>query len=91
MSLQEGLILGENKLEEQVTISDSQADHIHIEEIYSKLLIVFKSLFQHNVRLLMDLQKVQLVFPSYALFFCSSYLNLMNNQLHFTAQTPRSQ
>ncbi|XP_053196640.1 BRCA1-A complex subunit Abraxas 1 [Scomber japonicus] len=31
----EGLILGESKLEEQVTISDSQADHIHIEEIYN--------------------------------------------------------
>ncbi|XP_068429710.1 BRCA1-A complex subunit Abraxas 1 isoform X2 [Clinocottus analis] len=34
-SVQEGLILGESKLEEQVTISDSQADHIHIEEIYN--------------------------------------------------------
>ncbi|XP_059214194.1 BRCA1-A complex subunit Abraxas 1 [Centropristis striata] len=31
----EGLILGECKFEEQVTISDSQADHIHIEEIYN--------------------------------------------------------
>ncbi|XP_040012616.1 BRCA1-A complex subunit Abraxas 1 isoform X2 [Xiphias gladius] len=31
----EGLILGESKFEEQITISDSQADHIHIEEIYS--------------------------------------------------------
>ncbi|CAK6983450.1 BRCA1-A complex subunit Abraxas 1 [Scomber scombrus] len=31
----EGLILGESKIEEQVTISDSQADHIHIEEIYN--------------------------------------------------------
>ncbi|XP_034402399.1 BRCA1-A complex subunit Abraxas 1 [Cyclopterus lumpus] len=31
----EGLILGESKFEEQVTISDSQADHIHIEEIYN--------------------------------------------------------
>ncbi|XP_054468655.1 BRCA1-A complex subunit Abraxas 1 [Anoplopoma fimbria] len=30
----EGLILGESKFEEQITISDSQADHIHIEEIY---------------------------------------------------------
>ncbi|XP_068609369.1 BRCA1-A complex subunit Abraxas 1 [Brachionichthys hirsutus] len=30
----EGLILGETKFEEQITISDSQADHIHIEEIY---------------------------------------------------------
>lgn len=34
--LQEGFILGESKIEEQVTISDSQADHIHIEEIYSE-------------------------------------------------------
>ncbi|XP_018545263.1 BRCA1-A complex subunit Abraxas 1 [Lates calcarifer] len=31
----EGLILGESKFEEQVTISDSQADHIHIEEVYN--------------------------------------------------------
>ncbi|KAF1377959.1 hypothetical protein PFLUV_G00206200, partial [Perca fluviatilis] len=31
----EGLILGESKFEEQITISDSQADHIHIEEIYN--------------------------------------------------------
>ncbi|XP_029920609.1 BRCA1-A complex subunit Abraxas 1 isoform X2 [Myripristis murdjan] len=31
----EGLILGESKLEEQITISDSQADHIQIEEIYN--------------------------------------------------------
>lgn len=37
VTFQEGLILGESKFEEQVTISDSQADHIHIEEIYSKL------------------------------------------------------
>lgn len=36
-SVQEGLILGESRIEEQVTISDSQADHIHIEEVYSKL------------------------------------------------------
>lgn len=36
VTLQEGLILGESKFEEQVTISDSQADHIHIEEIYSE-------------------------------------------------------
>lgn len=35
--LQEGFILGESKIEEQVTINDSQADHIHIEEIYSEL------------------------------------------------------
>lgn len=35
-SVQEGLILGESRIEEQVTISDSQADHIHIEEVYSK-------------------------------------------------------
>lgn len=34
--LQEGFILGESKIEEQVTISDSQADNIHIEEIYSE-------------------------------------------------------
>lgn len=33
---QEGLILGESRFDEQVTISDSQADHIHIEETYSK-------------------------------------------------------
>ncbi|XP_036972659.1 BRCA1-A complex subunit Abraxas 1 [Acanthopagrus latus] len=31
----EGLILGESRIEEQVTISDSQADHIHIEEVYN--------------------------------------------------------
>ncbi|XP_029371377.1 BRCA1-A complex subunit Abraxas 1 isoform X2 [Echeneis naucrates] len=31
----EGLVLGESKFEEQVTISDSQADHIHIEETYN--------------------------------------------------------
>ncbi|XP_069369854.1 BRCA1-A complex subunit Abraxas 1 isoform X2 [Paralichthys olivaceus] len=34
-SLQEGLVLGQSSFEEQVTISDSQADHIHIEEIYN--------------------------------------------------------
>uniref|UniRef100_A0AAX7T680 MPN domain-containing protein n=1 Tax=Astatotilapia calliptera TaxID=8154 RepID=A0AAX7T680_ASTCA len=32
---QEGLILGESRFDEQVTISDSQADHIHIEETYN--------------------------------------------------------
>uniref|UniRef100_H3CJF3 BRCA1-A complex subunit Abraxas 1 n=1 Tax=Tetraodon nigroviridis TaxID=99883 RepID=H3CJF3_TETNG len=31
----EGFILGESKIEEQVTINDSQADQIHIEEIYT--------------------------------------------------------
>ncbi|KAK7895324.1 hypothetical protein WMY93_020649 [Mugilogobius chulae] len=31
----EGLILGESLFEEQVTINDSQADQIHIEEIYN--------------------------------------------------------
>ncbi|KAL6096364.1 abraxas1 [Pungitius sinensis] len=31
----EGLILGESKFEEQISISDSQAEHIHIEEIYN--------------------------------------------------------
>ncbi|XP_051234555.1 BRCA1-A complex subunit Abraxas 1 [Dicentrarchus labrax] len=31
----EGLLLGESRFEEQVTISDSQADNIHIEEIYN--------------------------------------------------------
>ncbi|KAK2818517.1 hypothetical protein Q5P01_024078 [Channa striata] len=31
----EGLILGESRFEEQVTISDSQADHIHIKETYN--------------------------------------------------------
>uniref|UniRef100_A0AAQ4PZM5 Abraxas 1, BRCA1 A complex subunit n=1 Tax=Gasterosteus aculeatus aculeatus TaxID=481459 RepID=A0AAQ4PZM5_GASAC len=31
----EGLILGESKFEEQITISDSQADNIHIEEVYN--------------------------------------------------------
>lgn len=40
INLQEGLILGESKFEEQITISDSQADHIHIEEIYSELNLV---------------------------------------------------
>lgn len=33
---QEGLVLGESRVDEQVTISDSQSDHIHIEEVYSK-------------------------------------------------------
>lgn len=37
--LQEGFILGESKIEEQVTINDSQSDHIHIEEIYSELYL----------------------------------------------------
>lgn len=40
---QEGLILGESKFEEQVTISDSQADHIQIEEIYSELGLITPS------------------------------------------------
>ncbi|XP_034457513.1 BRCA1-A complex subunit Abraxas 1 [Hippoglossus hippoglossus] len=31
----EGLVLGRSSFEEQVTISDSQADNIHIEEIYN--------------------------------------------------------
>nr|XP_015830041.2 BRCA1-A complex subunit Abraxas 1 [Nothobranchius furzeri] len=31
----EGLLLGESRLDEQVTISDSQPDHINIEEIYN--------------------------------------------------------
>ncbi|KAM4532118.1 BRCA1-A complex subunit Abraxas 1 isoform 1-T1 [Fundulus diaphanus] len=31
----EGLVLGESSFHEQVTISDSQSDHIHIEEIYN--------------------------------------------------------
>ncbi|CAJ1069893.1 BRCA1-A complex subunit Abraxas 1 [Xyrichtys novacula] len=31
----EGLVLGESRFEEQITISDSQADHIHIEETYN--------------------------------------------------------
>ncbi|XP_044029510.1 BRCA1-A complex subunit Abraxas 1 isoform X3 [Siniperca chuatsi] len=31
----EGFVLGESRFEEQITISDSQADHIHIEETYS--------------------------------------------------------
>ncbi|KAI3362514.1 hypothetical protein L3Q82_012802, partial [Scortum barcoo] len=30
-----GLLLGESRSEEQITISDSQADHIHIEETYN--------------------------------------------------------
>lgn len=37
--VQEGFILGESKIEEQVTINDSQADHIQIEEIYSELYL----------------------------------------------------
>uniref|UniRef100_A0A3P8PEI1 Coiled-coil domain containing 98 n=1 Tax=Astatotilapia calliptera TaxID=8154 RepID=A0A3P8PEI1_ASTCA len=37
---QEGLILGESRFDEQVTISDSQADHIHIEETYSKCISI---------------------------------------------------
>uniref|UniRef100_A0A3Q3MVP7 Abraxas 1, BRCA1 A complex subunit n=1 Tax=Labrus bergylta TaxID=56723 RepID=A0A3Q3MVP7_9LABR len=36
----EGLLLGESRFEEQVTISDSQADQIHIEETYSEFIIV---------------------------------------------------
>ncbi|XP_013858246.1 BRCA1-A complex subunit Abraxas 1 [Austrofundulus limnaeus] len=31
----EGFILGESRVDEQVTISDSQSDHIHIEEVYN--------------------------------------------------------
>ncbi|XP_037543911.1 BRCA1-A complex subunit Abraxas 1 [Nematolebias whitei] len=31
----EGLVLGESRVDEQVTISDSQSDHIHIEEVYN--------------------------------------------------------
>ncbi|XP_058473080.1 BRCA1-A complex subunit Abraxas 1 isoform X1 [Solea solea] len=31
----EGLVLGQSRVDEQITISDSQADHIHIEEIYN--------------------------------------------------------
>ncbi|KAM6902328.1 BRCA1-A complex subunit Abraxas 1-like [Xenentodon cancila] len=31
----EGLVFGESRFDEQVTISDSQSDHIHIEEIYN--------------------------------------------------------
>ncbi|XP_069557068.1 BRCA1-A complex subunit Abraxas 1 isoform X1 [Brachyistius frenatus] len=34
----EGLVLGESRFEEQVTISDSQPDHIHIEEIYRQYI-----------------------------------------------------
>lgn len=46
---QEGLILGESKFEEQVTISDSQADHIQIEETYSELeLITGSATLWHN-------------------------------------------
>ncbi|KAJ0044153.1 hypothetical protein NL108_009256, partial [Boleophthalmus pectinirostris] len=37
----EGLILGESLFEEQVTINDSQADQIHIEEIYSEFQVTF--------------------------------------------------
>lgn len=33
--LKEGLILGESSFEEQVTIDDTEADHIHIEEIFN--------------------------------------------------------
>lgn len=44
--LQEGLILGESKFEEQVTISDSQADHIQIDEIYSELELITPSVTQ---------------------------------------------
>lgn len=44
VNLQEGLILGESKFEEQITISDSQADHIHIEEIYSEFSLVWRSI-----------------------------------------------
>lgn len=43
---QEGFILGESKFEEQVTISDSQADHIQIEEIYSELELITTSTTQ---------------------------------------------
>ncbi|XP_024918116.1 BRCA1-A complex subunit Abraxas 1 [Cynoglossus semilaevis] len=31
----EGLILGQSRVDEQITINDSQADHIHTEEIYN--------------------------------------------------------
>uniref|UniRef100_A0A8C6KPF4 Abraxas 1, BRCA1 A complex subunit n=1 Tax=Nothobranchius furzeri TaxID=105023 RepID=A0A8C6KPF4_NOTFU len=42
----EGLLLGESRLDEQVTISDSQPDHINIEEIYSE----FSSLIHSVIR-----------------------------------------
>ncbi|KAF7646274.1 hypothetical protein LDENG_00190510, partial [Lucifuga dentata] len=41
----EGLIFGESKFEEQITISDTQVDHIHIEEIYN----VQKHVACHNL------------------------------------------
>ncbi|RVE66263.1 hypothetical protein OJAV_G00124550 [Oryzias javanicus] len=31
----EGLVLGESRFDEQVTISDSQSDHVHIQETYN--------------------------------------------------------
>ncbi|KAM4527420.1 BRCA1-A complex subunit Abraxas 1 [Odontesthes bonariensis] len=37
----EGLLLGESRFDEQVTISDSQSDHIHIEEVYNVQKYVF--------------------------------------------------
>uniref|UniRef100_A0A3Q3M6Q9 Abraxas 1, BRCA1 A complex subunit n=1 Tax=Mastacembelus armatus TaxID=205130 RepID=A0A3Q3M6Q9_9TELE len=38
----EGLILGESRFDEHITISDSQADHIHIEETYSTFPTQYK-------------------------------------------------
>ncbi|KAJ0012802.1 hypothetical protein NQD34_017136 [Periophthalmus magnuspinnatus] len=48
----EGLILGESLFEEQVTINDSQADQIHIEEIYSEFQVTFCDVLSNNVLLL---------------------------------------
>ncbi|XP_047425632.1 BRCA1-A complex subunit Abraxas 1 [Mugil cephalus] len=46
----EGLVLGESRFDEQITISDSQADHIHIEETYN----VQKHIACHRLNMLYD-------------------------------------
>ncbi|KAM6902333.1 BRCA1-A complex subunit Abraxas 1-like [Xenentodon cancila] len=48
----EGLVFGESRFDEQVTISDSQSDHIHIEEIYSNL---YSSSGEMNMEVLQEM------------------------------------
>ncbi|KAM6975842.1 BRCA1-A complex subunit Abraxas 1 [Tautogolabrus adspersus] len=57
----EGLLLGESRFEEQVTISDSQADQIHIEETYNvqKHIACSKPNQLHNGVGKVDLDAVQ--------------------------------
>uniref|UniRef100_A0A3Q3MVI5 Abraxas 1, BRCA1 A complex subunit n=1 Tax=Labrus bergylta TaxID=56723 RepID=A0A3Q3MVI5_9LABR len=48
----EGLLLGESRFEEQVTISDSQADQIHIEETYITCFLIYLNRRPETHRLL---------------------------------------